>query len=152
MKNILFIIHSPSENTERISNAVIDSINREKLNIKINLLKPSEASSKDVIKSDGILIGTTENLASIAGATKDFFDRTYYDLIDKTEGMPIAVWIRAGHDGTGSLKQFKSIISGLRWKLVQEILVCKGPWKEEFVDECIEMTLGFVYGIESNVF
>ena len=36
-----------------------------------------ESSTKDILEADGLLIGTTENLSSMAGATKDFFDRCY---------------------------------------------------------------------------
>ena len=48
------------------------------------------------------------------------------NVIEKKEGMPVAVWIRAGHDGTGTSIQMKSILKGLKWRLVQEILICKG--------------------------
>jgi hypothetical protein len=88
----------------------------------------------------------------MAGATKDFFDRNYYNVIEKKEGMPVAVWIRAGHDGTGTTIQMKSIIKGLKWRLVQEILICKGPWQNKFVDQCINLSLGFAIGLESNIY
>ena len=88
----------------------------------------------------------------MAGATKDFFDRNYYHVIEKKEGMPVAVWIRAGHDGTGTTIQMKSIIKGLKWRLVQEILICKGPWQNKFVDQCINLSLGFAIGLESNIY
>ena len=85
---------------------------KKKLNIIIK--NPFFANTEDILKADGLLIGTTENLASMAGATKDFFDRNYYKVIEKKEGMPVAVWIRAGHDGTGTSIQMKSIIKGLK--------------------------------------
>ena len=107
---------------------------------------------EDILNADGLLIGTTENLASMAGATKDFFDRTYYDLIEKKAGLPTAIWIRAGHDGTGTLMQFNSIIKGLRWKLVQDILICKGNWNEKFIDQCTELSLGLAIGLETNIY
>ena len=61
--------------------------------------------------------------------------------------MPVAVWIRAGHDGTGTTIQIKGIIKGLKWRLVQEILICKGPWQNKFVDQCINLSLGFAIGL-----
>ncbi len=152
MKQILSIVHTPSVNTSLISKSVIKSLKNQKLNLKIKFLKPLEASSEDVFDADGILLGTTENLGSMAGATKDFFDRTYYEVIDKKEGLPIAVWIRAGHDGTGASRQIQSIVNGLKWKLVQEILVCKGSWDEKFIGDCVELSLGFAYGVEQNIF
>ena len=152
MKKITCIFNSPTINTSKISTKIFDTLNTENLDLKIELISPLKANKNHVIQSNGILIGTSENLGSMSGASKDFFDRIYYEVIDKTNGLPVAVWIRAGHDGTGTSRQIKSIINGLKWKLVQEILICKGPWDEKFVDECTDMSLGFAYGIEQNIF
>ena len=73
-------------------------------------------------------------------------------LLNKKEGLPIVVWIRAGHDGTGSTRQIKSIISGLKWRLVQDILVCKGSWNKSFVDDCTDLCIGFSIGLETNIY
>ena len=152
MKNLLCIIHSPSENTKLIRDKIIQEIQNQNLKLNLSILNPFEAKSDDVIKADGLILGTTENLASMAGATKDFFDRTYYSLLNKKEGLPIVIWIRAGHDGTGSTRQIKSIISGLKWRLVQDILVCKGSWNKSFVDDCTELCVGFSIGLETNIY
>ena len=123
MKTLLCIIHSPSNNTSLIEQKVSEKLKSETSNLNIVIKNPFLANTEDILKADGLLIGTTENLASMAGATKDFFDRNYYNVIEKKEGMPVAVWIRAGHDGTGTTIQMKSIIKGLKWRLVQEILI-----------------------------
>ena len=152
MKSLLCVIHAPSENTKAIKNAVLEKLENENLSLKIKSLNPFEANASHVLDADGILIGTTENLASMAGATKDFFDRTYNEIIYKKEGLPIAVWVRAGHDGTGTVKQINSIVNGLKWRMVQEIIVCKGTWEKRFLEECINLSLSFAHGIESNIF
>ena len=152
MKTLLCIIHSPSNNTSLIEQKVSEKLKSETSNLNIIIKNPFFANTEDILKADGLLIGTTENLASMAGATKDFFDRNYYNVIEKKEGMPVAVWIRAGHDGTGTTIQMKSIIKGLKWRLVQEILICKGPWREKFIVQCINLSLGFAIGLESNIY
>ena len=152
MKTLLCIIHSPSNNTSLIEQKVSEKLKSETSNLNIIIKNPFFANTEDILKADGLLIGTTENLASMAGATKDFFDRNYYNVIEKKEGMPVAVWIRAGHDGTGTTIQMKSIIKGLKWRLVQEILICKGPWQKNFIDQCINLSLGFAIGLESNIY
>ena len=48
--------------------------------------------------------------------------------------------------------QFNSIIKGLRWKLVQDILICKGNWNEKFIDQCTELSLGLAIGLETNIY
>ena len=151
-KKIVFVSHSPSKNTQILSNTVLDVIKYNKLKLKVEIYSPLEITSNDVLKANGIIIGTIENFGYMAGATKDFFDRSYYPLLNKSEGLPIVIWVRAGHDGTGTVKQLTSIITGLKWRLVQEILVCKGEWNDSFVEECVELCLGFAIGIESNIF
>ena len=152
MKTLLCIIHSPSNNTSLIEQKVSEKLKSETSNLNIIIKNPFFSNTEDILKADGLLIGTTENLASMAGATKDFFDRNYYNVIEKKEGMPVVVWIRAGHDGTGTTIQMKSIIKGLKWRLVQEILICKGPWQKKFIDQCINLSLGFAIGLESNIY
>ena len=102
MKKITCIFNSPTINTSKISTKIFDTLNTENLNLKIELISPLKANKNHVIQSNGILIGTSENLGSMSGATKDFFDRIYYEVIDKTNGLPVDVWIRAGNDGTGT--------------------------------------------------
>ena len=152
MKSLLCVIHAPSENTKAIKNAVFKKLENENLSLEIKYLNPFEANASHVLDADGLLIGTTENLASMAGSTKDFFDRTYNELIFKKEGLPVAAWVRAGHDGTGTVNQINSIVNGLKWRMVQEIIVCKGTWEKRFLEECINLSLSFAHGIESNIF
>jgi multimeric flavodoxin WrbA len=89
LKNILFINHSPSPNTIKLSNHI--EILTKELNPDINLisLNPFETKTNSFQSIDGVLIGTTENFGYMAGATKDFFDRCYEKLIDKTDGLPV---------------------------------------------------------------
>ena len=61
-------------------------IKSETSNLNIIIKNPFFANTEDILKADGLLIGTTENLASMAGATKDFFDRNYYNVIEKERG------------------------------------------------------------------
>ena len=96
MKKLQCVIHSPSTNTFLIKKKITQTLLNETLNLSVSVKSPFETNAEDILYADGLLIGTTENLASMAGATKDFFDRTYYDLIEKKAGLPTAIWIRAG--------------------------------------------------------
>jgi multimeric flavodoxin WrbA len=113
---------------------------------------PFEAGPEDVLACDGIILGTTENLGYMSGALKDFFDRTYYGVIEEKQGLPLGVYIRAGLDGTGTRRAIESITGGLRWKLVQEPMILHGEWDEAFVDQVEELGLAMAAGLEAGVF
>jgi len=56
-----------------------------------------------------------ENLASLSGEMKAFFDRCYYAVLDQLNGRPYAAIISAGSDGQQALKQLQRICTG--WRL-----------------------------------
>ena len=50
-----------------------------------------------------------ENLASLSGEMKEFFDRCYYGALDRIQGLPYACAISAGSDGAGAARQTERI-------------------------------------------
>ena len=112
---------------------------------------PLDAGPDDVLKANGMILGTTENLGYMSGALKDFFDRTYYHVIDDKQGLPCALYIRAGHDGTGTRRAIESIVTGLRWNWAQEPLLCRGEWRDDFVDQVEELGLYLAAGLDAGI-
>ena len=152
-KRLLIISHAPSPNTETLRDAVIDGARSPEINgVEIKSLTAFEATPEDVLAADGIILGTTENLGYMSGALKDFFDRIYYPCLEKTQGLPYALYIRAGHDGTGTRRAVETITTGLRWKAVQNPLVCRGHWLPEFRDNGHDLGMLMAAGLEAGVF
>jgi multimeric flavodoxin WrbA len=82
-----------------------------------------DAQPDDLIAADGYLFVCPENLASMAGAMKEFFDRCYYPCLERLNGRPYAAMICAGSDGTGAARQLARIATGWRLKAIAEPLI-----------------------------
>lgn len=153
MKQLLIVAHAPSENTRVLRDAVLRGAHSPDIDgVHAHALTPFEAGPQDILAADAVVLGTTENLGYMSGALKDFFDRTYYPVLEEKQGLPYALYIRAGHDGTGTRRAVQTIVTGLRWKEVQPSLICRGTYTEEFATQCEELGLAMAAGLEAGVF
>ncbi|MDA0220876.1 MAG: flavodoxin family protein [Proteobacteria bacterium] len=152
-RTLLIVGHVPSPNTQRLRDAVEAGARGLGADgVSVRCLTPFEAGPADVLGAQAIVLGTTENLGYMSGALKDFFDRTYYGVLEERQGLPCALYIRAGLDGTGTRRAVESILTGLRWKLVADPLTFKGDWQETFVEQAGELGQLMAAGLEAGVF
>lgn len=151
-KTLLIVAHAPSPNTKKLAQAAFDGANHPELDINVILKSPQDTQPEDILVADALLLGTTENLAYMAGLTKDFFDRCYYPVLDHKQGMPFALYIRAGFDGTGTKRAMQTIITGLRWKQIQDTLILKGDWQDEFAEQVEELAMTLAAGVEAGIY
>jgi NADPH-dependent FMN reductase len=153
VKKLLIVAHAPSPNTLRMRDALLDGAQSEYIDgVSVEARSPFETGPEDVLAASGIILLTPENLGYMSGALKDFFDRCYYPCLERTQGTPYALVIRAGSDGTGTRRGVETIVTGLRWRAVQEPLICRGEWRAEFVEYCQETGLLMAAGLEAGVF
>lgn len=151
-RRLLVVTHDPSPNTRRMVEAVLAGARHEDIeNVETRHVRPLEAGPDEVLDCDAIILGTTENLGYMSGALKDFFDRTYYCVIEQTEGLPYALYVRAGMDGTGTRRAVESICTGLSWKPVQDPLICRGEWRDEFLEQCEELGTYMAAGLDAGI-
>ena len=150
-KRLLIVAHAPSDNTRALRAAAERGALGE-TGIEVRVIAPLEAGPDDVLAAQAILLGTTENLGYMSGALKDFFDRSYNPLLERTQGLPCALYIRAGSDGTGTRRGVETITTGLRWRAVQEPLICKGPWQPGFVQQVEELGAALAAGLAAGIF
>ena len=87
------------------------------------LVPAQEACASDLLDASGYLFACPENLGSMSGAMKEFFDRTYYPLLGRIEGRAYGTAIAAGSDGRGAQAQIDRIVTGWRLKRVAEPVV-----------------------------
>ena len=152
-KNLLIVAHAPSENTRKLCDAALRGAASSDIeNVSARWVAPLEATPEDVLGADAIILGTTENLGYMSGALKDFFDRCYYPVLEKKQGLPCALYIRAGHDGTGTRRAVETIVTGLRWNWAQDPRVLRGEWQPKFVEQVEELGLYMAAGLDSGIF
>ena len=88
-KNLLIVAHAPSENTRKLCDAALRGAESPGIeNVSARWVAPLEATPEDVLGADAIILGPTENLGYMSGALKDFFDRCYYPVLEKKQGLP----------------------------------------------------------------
>ncbi|WP_421846247.1 flavodoxin family protein [Novosphingobium sp.] len=87
------------------------------------LLAAAEAQPHDLLAAQGYLFVCPENLGTMSGAMKEFFDRSYYPLLGQIEGRPFATAIAAGSDGSGAERQIERIVTGWRLRRIAESLI-----------------------------
>jgi multimeric flavodoxin WrbA len=153
MKRLLIVAHAPSPNTRRLLDAVIEGARHpEIVGVEVEALSPFDTGAEQVLAAQAVILGTTENLGYMSGALKDFFDRVYYPCLEKTQGLPYALYVRAGHDGTGTRRGVETIVTGLRWRAVQEPLICRGEFQDAFVPQCRKLGTLMAGGLEAGIF
>ena len=117
MKTLLIVYHSMTGGTRQMAEAAERGAAIEPA-VRTVLLHARDAQPEDVLGAAGYLFATPENLASMSGLMKDFFDRTYYAALDRVNGRPYAVMVCAGSDGQGAIRQLERIALGWRLKPV----------------------------------
>jgi multimeric flavodoxin WrbA len=152
-KKLLIVAHVPSENTQSLLDSVLRGAGSSEIEgVSVRHIKPLEAGPEDVLQADGIILGTTENFGYMSGALKDFFDRSYYPCLERTQGLPFALYIRAGMDGTGTRIAVTKITTGLRWHPIQEPLIFRGAFQIGWFDQCEELGMTMAAGLEAGIF
>lgn len=153
MARLLIVSHCPSPHTRAMTDAVVRGARHPDLRgNEVRVLPPLDAGAQDVLRADGVILGTTENFGYMSGALKDFFDRIYYPCLERTESLPYALFIRAGNDGRGARSSIERIVAGLSWRQVQEPLIFRGEWDDRFIAPCEELGMTMAAGLEAGIF
>ena len=121
-KTLLIVWHSMTGGSAQMARAAAEGA-RHETGVAVRLQEAAHSGPADVLGADGFLFATPENLASMAGLMKDFFDRCYYPVLGCIEGRPYAVMVCAGSDGQGAVRQIERICTGWRLKAVAPALI-----------------------------
>ncbi|HRD33255.1 MAG TPA: NAD(P)H-dependent oxidoreductase [Rhodocyclaceae bacterium] len=150
-KRLLIVYHTQSGNTGQLAAAALRGAARV-TETETRLLRAFDAGTDDLLACDGLLLGTPENFGYMSGALKDFFDRTYYPCEGKLHGLPYAVFVSAGNDGTGAVREIGRIAAGYGWKLAGEAFIARQAVAPADLEACEALGEAMATGIALGVF
>jgi multimeric flavodoxin WrbA len=152
-RHLLVVFHSRSGGTAAMADAVIAGATSDDVEaVEVRVRNAFDADADDLRWAEALILGTPENFGYMSGALKDFFDRTYYSVINETQGLPYALFIKAGSDGDGALRSIERLVTGLKWKAALPPLVVTGELTDEDLERCHELGLTLAAGLEAGVF
>jgi multimeric flavodoxin WrbA len=136
MAKVLVVYHTQTGNTEKLALAVKKGI--ESLGIDVILKKASDADLEDLLSCDGYCFGTPDYFSYMAGALKDFFDRTCYSSEGKITNRPYVCFVSHGGGGkaVGSLEKMGK---RFKLKLVAKPLLVEGKPKKKDLEKAKEL-------------
>ena len=152
-KHLLIVHHSQSGTTSQMAEAVIRGARSPDIaNVDVRTRTALEATAEDLLWCDGFILGTPENFGYMSGAMKYFLDRSFYECVDRIDGRPYALFVRAGNDGTGAIASLRRILKGLAVREVQEPVLIAGKFDAARLVECEELGMALAAGLEAGVF
>lgn len=150
-KRLLVVYHTQSGNTGRLAEAVVRGARRV-AEAETVVKRAFDAGVDDLLACDALLLGTPENFGYMSGALKDFFDRTYYPCEGKLTALPYAVFVSAGNDGTGAVREIERIARGYGWKAVADAVIVRKLVTDEALVQCEELGEAIASGLALGIF
>ncbi len=121
MAELLIVYHSRTGGSRQMAQAAAQAA---RAHLPCTLLQADKAGPTDLLRANGYLFVAPENLATLSGLMKEFFDRCYYPVLGRIEGgRPYAQMICAGSDGHGAARQLARIATGWCLREVQPPLI-----------------------------
>lgn len=122
-KTLLIVYHTLTGGTLQMAQAAAGGADDAEDSLTVRLVRAPQAAPADLLSATGYIFATPENLASMSGLMKDFFDRTYYPVLERLNGRPYACMVCAGSDGQGAARQVERIATGWRLKEIAPTLI-----------------------------
>ncbi len=120
---LLIVWHSRTGASEQMASAAYRASCDAEPELPIRIVRCEQVTASMMSAAGAYLFVCPENLASMSGEMKEFFDRNYYPLLDQINGRPYACIVCAGSDGQGAVRQIATIATGWRLKSVQPAII-----------------------------
>lgn len=151
MQHLLLIWASQTGRSQQLAGALAQGAEQLADEVTLRSLPALAAGVDDLLWAHGLIVVSPENFGYMAGAVKDFFDRTFYPVQGRVAGLPYCVVISAGNDGRGAVAAIERIARGYPLRPVLEPLIVLGEPSAEALAQCAEiggtMAAGVAYGL-----
>jgi len=137
MAKVLIVYHTISGNTEKMAKAFEEGA-KSVPGTDVVLKKAFDATLEDLLGCEAIAFGTADYFSYIAGALKDFFDRTFYPSQGKVTGKPYATFATGGVGGETALKVLDRLCSSFKLKKAVDSVSVAGAPSSEVLVKCKE--------------
>lgn len=163
MKHLLIVYHSRTGGSRQMAEAAAQAA-RGQAGVTVHLKAAPDAGPDDLLAADGYLFVCPENLAALSGVMKDFFDRSYYPVLDRLNGRPYAAMVCAGSDGSNAVRQLERIATGWRLnRIAPSLIVCTHAQTPQQIlapktiganalAQCADLGEGLAAGMEAGIF
>ena len=119
MAKVLIVYHTLSGNTEKMAQAFAEGA-KSIQGTEVLIKKAFDATLEDLLECNAIAVGSADYFSYIAGALKDFFDRTYYPSQGKVAGKPYAAFATGGRGGETALAVLDRLCTSFKFKKAAE--------------------------------
>ena len=122
--------------------------------VEVDLRLAGEAGLEHLLACSGLALGTPEYFGYMAGALKDFFDRTYEEARGRPQVFrkPYVAFVSAGNDGSGALAALERICLGYQFKKVFDPVVAQGEITPEVLAKCQELGATLAAGCQAGIY
>lgn len=135
MAKILIVYHTLSGNTEKMAVAFAEGA-RSIQGTEVSLKRAFDASLEDLLACDAIAFGSADYFSYIAGALKDFFDRTFYPSLGRVDWKPYAAFATGGRGGDTALAVLDRLCSSFKLKKAVEGISAFGAPSSDALAKC----------------
>lgn len=138
MTRVLIVYHTISGNTEKMAKAFEEGA-KSVPGTDVVVKKAFDADLEDLLGCDAVAFGSADYFSYIAGALKDFFDRTYYPSKEKLDGKPYAAFATSGSGGNNALDVIDRLCGAFKLIKSASGVSAKGEPSSEILAKCREM-------------
>ena len=130
MKRLLIVWHSRTGAARQMAQAAADGARKaaqelEDTRLQIVLREAAQVHDHALRAAGAYLFCAPENLGTVSGEMKEFFDRNYYAVLEDLAGRPYGLMVAAGTDGSGAQRQIERIVTGWRLRAAAPAIVAR---------------------------